>query len=306
MSKSKREAQGPIAPAPRRKRKLFTGESGEIRTGWLLAASLSACAIVAVAARYGLVRAFSALFRAWGVNADTAALAPCWARALYIWHGSIATLAYGILTLGLCRWLRRLWRIPAAKKRKNRPKSALFGACTALIVAALCLLPDSSRLEWPLSSPRLSLQMPLLCGISLVAVWAEEAFTKGILLEGLLHRWGRPWAEIVAVAAFFLASGGIGGSWVSALNVALLGVLCCLLYERNGLWPAVLFRFGWSAVNAFLLGFGGGDASVYRLYGVSEVLMTGGDAGPAWGLWTALLFACGIALMALGKKKQTV
>ena len=305
MSKSKRTNLGDIPSEIRQEKKLFTGASGEIRTGWLLAASLSAYALVAVAVRYGLVRAFDALFRAWGIDATTAALAPGWARALYVWHGSIATLAFGALTLGLCRWLGRLWRIRTVQKSKNRLKSALLGACAGLVVAALCLLPDSSRPEWPLSAPRLSLQMPLLCGISLVAVWAEEAFTKGILLEGLLPRWGRPWAEIVAVAAFFLISGGIGGSWVSALNVALLGALSCLLCERNGLWSAVLFRWGWSAVNAFLLGFGGGDASAYRLYGVSEVLMTGGDAGPAWGLWTALLFAGGIVWMALGKKKQT-
>lgn len=305
MSKSKRAATGERPPAPREKRKVFTAESGGLRTGWLLAVSLLSYAIVALATRYGLVRAFGALFDAWGIDAVSAALAPGWARALYVWHGSLATLAFALLTLALCRWLMGLWRIqkgtPSAKVAYG---AALLGGCVALIVAALCLLPDSSRLEWPLTAPRLTWSLPVLCGISLAAVLAEETFTKRVLLDGLLDRWGHPWAELIACAAFFLMGGGIGGGVVGAVNVLLLGWLCCLLHERRGLWAAVGFRWAWSAVNAFLLGFGGGSASVYRLYGVSEVLMTGGDAGPACGLWTTLLFVGVIAWLMLTRHKQ--
>jgi len=41
----------------------------------------------------------------------------------------------------------------------------------------------------------------------------------------------------------------------------------------------------------FLLGFGGGDTAIYRLYGVSEALLTGGDAGLMHGLWTTMALA---------------
>ena len=92
---------------------------------------------------------------------------------------------------------------------------------------------------------------------------------------------------------------------ISALNVLLMGWLCCLLYERRGLWSAVFFRWAWSTVNVFVLGFGGQSASVYRLYGVSEVLMTGGDAGPAYGLWTTLLLTGVIVWSMVNNKKQT-
>ena len=306
MSKSKRVAveEVEVSSGPQRMKRGFTDGSGGLRTGWLLAVSLLSYAIVALAARYGLVRAFAALFGAWGVNADNVLSAPGWARALYVWHGSVATLAFAALTLGLCGGLSRLWHLRIGRRSgKNRLKSALEGAGAALIVAALCLLPDSSRLEWPLSAPRLTWSLPLLCGISLVAVWAEESFFRGLLLEGLLQRWGRPWAWVASSAAFLLFGGGIGGTVISAVNVLLLGWLCCLLYERRGLWAAVLFRWAWSAINVFALGFGGAGASVYRLYGVSEILMTGGDGGPSYGLWTTLLFAGGIAMAVFGHRK---
>ena len=54
---------------------------------------------------------------------------------------------------------------------------------------------------------------------------------------------------------------------------------------------------------SIMSGFGGAGASVYRLYGVSEILMTGGDGGPSYGLWTTLLFAGGIAMAVFGHRK---
>ena len=44
------------------------------------------------------------------------------------------------------------------------------------------------------------------------------------------------------------------------------------------------------------MGQGGGDHAVWRLYGVSETLLTGGDAGFAYGLTWTLVLAAMIAL----------
>ena len=57
------------------------------------------------------------------------------------------------------------------------------------------------------------------------------------------------------------------------------------------------FRWGWSFATVFLLGQGGGTHAVYRLLGVSEVLLTGGDAGFVYGLWLTLLLAAWIGLI---------
>ena len=270
-----------------------------------MAASLFLYALAAAATRYGLVRAFGALFRIWGVDDGNIHLAPAWARVVYVWHGSLATLAFAALTLPLVRWLRRLWGldgrfVEAPKGRLWR--STLMGAAAALVVAVLCLLPDSSRFLWPLGAPRLSWTLPVLAALSLATAFAEEAFTKRVLYDGLSGRWKGIWASVVVCAAFWLTNGGYAGGVAGALNVLLLGWMGCALYARFGLWASVGFRWGWSLVNVFLLGFGGGDTAVYRLYGVSEALLTGGDAGLMFGLWTSMMLAGLILAMTLKRK----
>lgn len=300
MSRIKREAGEQSVPATNQNSNIWTTGNDGIRTGWLLAVSLFGYALVMLSSRYGLIRTFAALFEAWGVDAVNVRRAPAWARFIYVWHGTIATLTFAALTLLLAGWLRKLWRLEG---RLFEPPSGRLWKATAvgilgpLIVAALCLIPDSMRLEWPLTAPRFSWTLPVMVIVSLVSTMAEEAFTKRVLYDGLRVRWNRFWATAVVCAVFLLGS-GFGGSVVGAVNTLLLGAVVCVLYARYGFWTSVGFRWGWSMANVFLLGFGGGDAAVYRLYGVSEALMTGGDAGLMHGLWAILLLlATGIVLI---------
>jgi len=300
MSRSKRTAGEQAIPAPRRKNIWSAGDGG-MRTGWLLAASLFGYALVTLATRYGLIRAFGALFSAWGVDASNIHRAPAWARAVYVWHGSIATLVYSAATLALSGVLRRLWGL--AGRVIDPPdgrlwRATLAGVLGTAVVAVVCLLPDSMRLEWPLTSPRLGWQLPVMAAVSLLSALAGEAFTKRVLYDGLRRRWGGLWATATVCGVFFLAAGGLTGNVISAVNTALMGLACCLLYDRHGLWTAVGFRWGWSLGNVFLLGFGGGETAVYRLYGVSEALLTGGDAGPMHGLWATLALTLMIVALA--------
>jgi len=294
MSRSKREAREQRVPEPNRNQKLWTAEVGGVRTGWLLAVSLFGYALVTLATRYGLIRAFAALFEAWGVDATNVHRAPGWVRFIYVWHGSMATLIYSAVTLLLAKGLRRLWRLEGTLLEP--PSGGLWKATTVgilgpVIVAAFCLIPDSIRPEWPLTAPRFSWTLPVMAIVSLIAAVAGEAFTKRVLYDGLRTRWNGLWAGVV-VCAVFLLGNGLGGSVVGAVNTLLLGGAVCALYTRYGFWTSVGFRWGWSMANVFLLGFGGGDAAIYRFYGVSEALMTGGDAGLMHGLWTTLLLAC--------------
>lgn len=291
MSRSKREAREQAVPAPTRNKHLWTAGNGGMRTGWLLAVSLFGYALVALATRYGLVRAFAALFGAWGIDGTNVHSAPAWARALYVWHGSMATLAFAGLTLLLVCWLRKLWRLegPTLGRPSGGPwKATLVGILGPLIVAALCLILDSVRPEWPLTAPRLSWALPAMAVVSLISTVAEESFTKRVLYDGLRSRWNRV-AAVAAVCVVFCVNGGLGGSVIGAVNLVLLGWVLCALYARYGFWTAVGFRWGWSLANVFLLGFGGRETAVYRLYGVSETLLTGGDAGPMHGLYVTLM-----------------
>lgn len=292
MSRSKRAAQGRTAPAPRRDNRISSADNGGLRIGWLLAASLLAYALVALATRYGLIRAFAALFQAWGVDASNVYRAPAWARAVFLWHGSLTTLAFAALALLLAGWLRKLWRLEGTLFKPPSRRllwATLAGVLAALAVAALSLLPDSMRLEWPLTAPRLTWTLPVMAVVSLISAVAEETFTKRVLYEGLRGRWNGLWTGVVVCAVLWLTNGGLTAGIIGTVNALLLGCLGCVLYAQHGIWTAVGFRWGWSLANVFFLGFGGGDASFYRLYGVSEALLTGGDAGPMHGLWTTLL-----------------
>ena len=298
MSRSKRAAQTP--PDTKTEGGLFTDGLGRWRTGWLLAVSLLAWLAASLLVRGGLSALFAALFRAWGIDETTAARAPGWARLLYAWHGSLITALFAAATLALSRLLRRLWKLPvgAPRVRVSATRYWLLGTGMAALIAALCLLPDSLRPEWPLSAPRLSGALPALWVLNLLSVFAEEAFVRRVVFDGLRDRWGGGWAAVCACALFFAMNGGWAGNLWCALNVALLAAACCLLYIQKGLWSVTMLRWGWSFANVFLLGFGGGDSAVYRLYSVSEGWLTGGDAGFICGAWATLLLAALAAWLA--------
>lgn len=278
-------------------------------TGWLLAASLIAFVAVAVGGRWVLSRGFAALFDFWNINAENAHRAPAWARFIYAWHGSVVTVILSAATLALTVGLRKLWRLKRDGSRFTAKKFILptmVGISAALFVALISLLPDSSRLAWPLSAPRFSASVVPLCAVNLFATLAGEAFTKRVLYDGVRGRWGDIWAAVVASLAFLVANVAWPINVVSALNVLLVGALCYVVYARFGLWASVGLRWGWGVGVAFLLGFGGGNAAIYRLYGVSETLLTGGDAGPMAGLWATLLICAGIAYLVLPRQVRSI
>jgi len=294
MSKSRRAAQGQKTPAPAGDKKTRTDEKGGVRTGWLFAVSLFGYALTALATRFGLMRAFAALFEAWGIDMASVQRAPVWAQALYRWRGSLATVAFATLSLALAGWLRGIWRLegPLIPMPSARLWSAsMSGVCMAVVIAVLCLLPDSMRLEWPLTAPRFTGPLPVLLAVSLLSILGEEAFLKRVVFDGLRGDRNGIRATAVVCTVFWLTGGGLGGGVVAAVNVLLLGLACCLFYARYGFWTSVGFRWGWGLANVFLLGFGGGNAAIYRLYGVSEALLTGGDAGLMHGLWTTMALA---------------
>ena len=287
MSKSKRIIQD-VPPKPRRhllQNDLFA-----------LLAAVAGYFAVTVAVRLGLGKLLGALFEAWNLRPDTVARAPGWARALYGWQGSVVTLVVDIAAVlyaaGVCKA-----RLPRPDVRKCVPLWAA-GTALALLPAALFLVTDSLRLLWPLSRPHITPGLLPLWALTLLTALAEELFTKGVVYDRVKRRWGRIWAVTASTIMFFLINGGYSGTWISAVNVALMGVFCALCHDRLGLWAPVGFRWGWAFADVFLLGQGGGDNAVYKLYGVSEALLTGGDAGLVYGLWVtaALALLTGIAV----------
>ncbi len=301
MSRSRRAAREACRPAPR-ERGIFRSPDGGLRGGWLLAVSLLCYALVAVGLRLALSAGFNALFRAWGVDAATAHRAPAWAQWIYRWHGSVVAALTACVLIALCALLREIGFggnvFPANPDKRGAlralMRAALLGLALALAALLLGLIPDSVRPEWPLTAPRFTPALIALCAVALLSTLAEELFTKRVLYDGIQPRWGVGWAVATACAAHFIVGSGWAGSAVGAVNALLMALLACSVYARFGLWASVGLRFGWSVATVLLMGYGGGEASVYRFYGVSEALLTGGDAGPVYGLWATLLMACAL------------
>ena len=290
------------APEKRRfsMKQLFVDDRG-LRAIWRLAVALAAYIAVALGVRLGVQALLAALFKAWNLHAGTVVRAPGWARTLYAWQGSLATLAVNLAVIALCVFLRRrlfgLTAVPRGHSIRNGLVAWLVGTGVTLLTAVIFLLTDSWRPEWPLNWPNLTPGLPVLWAISLLGALSGTLFAQGVLFDGLRGRWGAVWAGVVAVIVGFFQRGGLSGNVMSAINVLLLGAAGLLIYMRRGLWASAGFTWGWSFAVSFLMGFGGGDRAVWRLYGVSEKLLTGGDAGPVYGLWFALLLTIPMAIL---------
>lgn len=301
MSKSKGSGKTIDTPQARpgkreRLRALLWNRAGCVRTGWLLILAIGCHLLTNLVLRAGLTAGFATLFRTWGIDAANAHRAPAWARILYTWHGSAVTAVTALALIVLALLLRR--RFPLAEKANPAVRSGLFPAVVGILAAvlsgALFLLTDSFRLDWPLAEPRITAGLPALLMIHLLSILAAELLGRGVIYALFRQRWGTRWATLASSLLFTLAT-GLGSGPIGMLNAMLLGALCCRLFDRRGLWAGVGLRLGWSAANLFLLGFGGGESAVYRLYAVSEIPLTGGDAGLSCGLWVTCLLCLALA-----------
>lgn len=262
--------------------------------------ALGAWALATVALPAGLSALFRQLFAAWGLDAETAGRAPLWAALLYSFHGTLITLLTSGLLMLICR--RALKARPEGLQGIRPVKLWLAGMGLALLSAGIFLLTDSLRSLWPLSSPRLTMGLPVVWMASLVSILAEEWLIRGVLDRTLREGWGRVWA-LVGVTLAFVVMNGLTSSVQALINMALMGLLLGLIYERHGLGGTVAFRWGFGTSTAFLLGQGGGSSAVYRLYGVSENWLTGGDRGLMYGAWMTAGLLIGILRLLVTRVK---
>ena len=270
-----------------------------LRRGLLrMALSIAAWLLIGIVLKWLLTLAFTALFKGWGVNTTTVSRAPVWAQFLYRWHGSLITVIVSMSMIFAAKALRRHWigiDNPSKTNRSLFAAACAAGLGAALFIAALGLCFDSLRLQWPLTQPHLRLSTLALVGVNLLSILAEETLGKRVFFDGIKRDCGLILAVAVA-SMFHIASGGIAlKSVVCTINVLLMALLGCALYEKRGLAASVGFRWGWSAANLFLLGFGGGEHAVYRIYGVSEYNVFGGDSGLIYGLASTLAFLMAFA-----------
>ncbi len=275
--------------------KFFRNERGELRLGWQLAAGFAAYAAVFYGVLWGLIRLFARLFSAWNLTNETIAYAPAWARMIVAGHADFSYCLAYILSAIAGLWLANRWTPGKKHDGAMILRGLLMGAVPGMVIAALALLLDSMRLEWPLSEPKFGWTQLSALIVLILGSFSGEALTKRLAFDSVRMRFGR----IAGYAFAAILSMILSGRWLSSLgmfNALLMGILSCALYERGGILASTAVQAGWLWATGWLFAWpNSASSSVYRLYTVSEVWLTGGNFGADCGLacmlaWLILIY----------------
>lgn len=287
-------------------KKIFVNQQGSPRVGWRLALGISAYAAAFYGAMGLLSLAFGKLFEAWGITNVNLIYAPRWAQWIVAVHADAIYVAAYTVALLAGMALARRWTPAQRSVAKETGKGALLGVAPGLVLTFAAFLLDSMRLENPLTEPAVSYSQVTALAVLLMGSLSGEVLTKRLIFDPMRSRYGR-WGGVLAV---LLMSVLLSGSWSSGMGLittALMGLAGCVLYERGGLMASAALTAGWSAWTAWLFAWPNTtSACVYRMYTVSEVWLTGGNAGAARGFGSMLLWAMIAAILLRKEMKRGI
>lgn len=281
----------------RKIRRLFRNDRDQLRTGWRLLIGAAAGFGTLYGLRLLLGFAFGRLFDAWGLTSDNLAYVPMFARQIVYWHTDFTyILAYAACIL-VSALVAKNWSKPAANDARLAGIGALAGFGSGALLSTAALLVDSMRLERPLGE--ISLSPALISGLIVVLLGCicGEMLSKRLIFDPVRQRYGR-WVAYAATAivAIFADLTPMG-----ALNGILMALIGCVFYERGGMLASAALRAGWMIWTNLVFAWpGSGSASMYRMYTVSEIWLTGGNAGAEAGFGCTLLWMI-IAVILLRK-----
>lgn len=274
-------------------KKFFRNGTGEIRCGWKLVFGILVYAAAFFAVRFGLSALLGMLFDAWGLTYENLHMAPSWAQyVVYLHTDAVFVLAYLCAGIAIGRFVRK----NEPGNRKQTIVYCVIGLSLWIIIAALALVFDCMRLEYPLSEPDVSLYH--LSG--LLALAAGCISTELLVRRFIFGTAKKYYGRIIAYALTAIAALIIGGIWNSVpaiLCTVLMSAAGCAVYERAGLQGSAALNIGWSAASKLLVVPVSAGVAVYRMYHVSENWLTGGSSGAMYG-WAAV-FGWGLIAAAL-------
>ena len=280
---------------------LRLGADGPLRRFIKLFAALAAVLAAAWAVPLLLTVLFQALFEAWGVNAETAARAPGWARGLFggwLYVSGMIQGAAVALTAALTG--RALGARP--RMGKGLWLGLLAGALAVAALTALSRLLDVMRFGHALSAPALSALTAALT-VYLLAQALGAAFAAGLVGE-VLAGWGRLFGYAGCAALYALLFGR--WTWIGVVNSALFGLSMWRVREKTGgVAPAFGFLAAFSVLTVAVMGMPPWQqGSLYETYHVSKPWLTGGGMGPWAGLTMTVILIVIIAVLALPSRRM--
>lgn len=287
-------------------KRIFADQQGSLRVGWRLALGISAYAAAFYGAMGLLSLAFGKLFETWGVTNENLIYAPRWAQWIVATHADASYItAYAVALLtGMA--LARRWTPAQRSIAKEAVKGALIGVMPGLVLTFAALMLDSMRLESPLTEPAVSYSQASALAVLIMGSLSSEALTKRLIFDPVKHRFGR-WVGILAVMLTSVLLSGRWGSAMGLITAAMMGIAGCAVYERGGLIASASLMAGWSAWTSWLFAWPNtGSACVYRMYTVSEVWLTGGNAGVSCGFGSVLLWTIIAAILLRREIKYSI
>ena len=248
---------------------------------------------VTLASVYGVGALLLGLLNAWGVTYANLPQCPIWIQYLVTYQTGIYSAAAAVITIAVSAFLLR----NAKAKPDLIRTAAAFGAGIAApaLFAALFLLTDSMR---PYTfSAGLSAHTFISLALLALTSLAEAALALGYVRGSAEKRCGRIAGYICAVIMFCIMNIFSTTGIISLVNLILMAPILCFIAEKFGVLPAAALRTGFQWCSTAVIGFTASETAVFRLYPVSETILTGGQHGIMHGI--AFTIICAIPLLTL-------
>jgi hypothetical protein len=285
----------------RKRGRVWLAADGSLRRWLKLLAALVAVLAAAWAVPLLFTALFQALFAAWGIDGETVARAPGWARALYGgWLYVSGTLQGVAVALAAALVGRALGE--RVRMGKGIAAGLLAGALAAIALIALNRLLDVMRFGHALSNPVFS-GLTAALALYLLAQALGAALAVGLVGE-VLAGWRRALGYAGCAALYAL----LFGRWtlLGVVNSALFGLLLWHMREKKGgVAPAFGFLAAFSVLTVAVLGMPPWQqGALYETYHVSKPWLTGGNLGPWAGLAMTAVLLIVTAALALPSRKR--
>lgn len=274
----------------KKQRNVWRGKNGHIRLIWLLLIGIT----VYLLWEHIVESAEEFVFGKMANAADTPIM-----TLVRVYIGPLISVLGGIGTIAIFSFLKDKLH----GEEENEPfeirkliKWFCIGLLGALAGTVICLLTDSLRLTLPLTEPNFSLSTVLSLPVCFVATLAGEVFMMEYIYESAHLHLKRVLCIIIVICIEFLEQRAWRLGTVGMVNVALKALVCCLMHVTVGLAATTGLWFGWGFVLSALFGLSG---CAWTVYHVSDVWLTGGNAGLFCGLTATVFMAAVITYLYL-------
>lgn len=305
--------------------KIFINSSGQLRSGWKIAAvvllflilsNISSIICVAVPSIFFLVtkyRGFNYYDVQNSINKELAASGMF--NFVYMAAFNLSMILAVLIALKFIDRERpaRIGLNSLKANFKDFCFGLFLGAVSIALIFFVLLFTGNISLKNDLLHPEFS--SSLIIGlISYVFVGlSEEMFSRGYCMT-VLKQTQVKWVPLVISSLIFSLAHGLNPNVSAAglLNIFLAGMLFGVMFiETDSLWMPIGYHITWNFFQGKFFSFpvsGNASEGVYKINVLNNNLLTGGDFGPEGGILTTLVILIGffavLKFKGAGKKKN--